>query len=294
MSQEQVSQNYNDPLVRSQMFGKNAVGLSESEDSMYARRRDSTIKDVNFTQVSNHSYEVVQGQYLVPKDGLTLNPMNFDTFQAVFDAEGFKPGDKLGDDLKLVTPAKVSLDESGSYQLVEKGKFVSLELYQQQSIEPTRTQQQQEPERPVQSEPEPQERTQPELEPQRLSQTETSPSPEPERKVEPIVSSTRPESEAAAQPEAEPITIEVNSGRVPEIPSESNGYDRSGVAPEILGKAIAESQSSSSQEPNVESNGYKPVEPSNKADESREADSTPLTFDDLKKSDVPVHFDERS
>ena len=264
MSQEQVSQNYNDPAARSQMFGKNAVGLSESEDSMYARRRDSTIKDVHFIQTSNYSYEVVQAQYLVPKDGLVLNPMNFDTFQSVFDAEGFKPGDRLGDDLKLVTPAKVSLDESGNYQLVEKGKFVSLDLYQQQAPASSVVQQQLEPDRPFQS--------------------ELSPLPALELNSEPITSSIRSESEAIVQPEAEPITIEVNSGRVQEIPSERNGYDRSGLETPPLNEANSASQTPPSQEPNVERLESKPVESTNKVNEGRDSEPAPVTFDDLKKS----------
>ena len=137
MSNERIAQNYNDPSLRAQMLSGETVGVSESEASIQARRADSTTAP-DLVRGSNTSFNVVQGEYVVPKDGYKLNAVNADTFFALYEAVEMKPGDRVGEDLKLVNPAKVSLNSDGSYQVVEKGRFVAAELYNQQSAESAR------------------------------------------------------------------------------------------------------------------------------------------------------------
>jgi hypothetical protein len=132
-----IAQNYNDPSLRAQMLSGNTVGVSESEASVQARRANAASVS-NLVQGPNPSFNVVQGEYVVPKDGYKINAVNADTFFALYEAVEMKPGDRVGEDLKLVNPAKVSLNSDGSYQVVEKGRFVAAELYQQQSAESAR------------------------------------------------------------------------------------------------------------------------------------------------------------
>jgi hypothetical protein len=98
-----------------------AEGVSETEDSIYRRRRDSSITQATLRSVSNYSYWVVTdadgGHWLVPKTGLKLNPMNFDTFQALFQFQG-QPEDKL----QLVKPAKVTPAGNSEWELFERGE----------------------------------------------------------------------------------------------------------------------------------------------------------------------------
>ncbi|HEY9825846.1 MAG TPA: hypothetical protein V6D19_10385 [Stenomitos sp.] len=117
-SSELIIRNYN---TNPSTIESNAQGVSETEDSIYQRRRDSTITQVTFKNVSNYSYWVIadaDGNYwLMPKTDLKLNPMNFDTFQAVFQFQGQPEGR-----LQLVKPAKVNQTISNEWELAEKGE----------------------------------------------------------------------------------------------------------------------------------------------------------------------------
>ncbi|MGB8702955.1 MAG: hypothetical protein WCD18_26365, partial [Thermosynechococcaceae cyanobacterium] len=123
MDIEQIAELYNNPETRVQLEAR-GTGVSETEDSIYRRRRDASINAVDLAATSNFSYRVVDGQYLVPKDGLTLNPMNFDTFQSLFKVNGFQPGDRPGVELTIASPAKVAVNGDGTFSLIEKGRFL--------------------------------------------------------------------------------------------------------------------------------------------------------------------------
>jgi hypothetical protein len=136
MSENSIAQQFNDPTLRTQLLRSDAVGVGETSDSLYARRRDSSIKDVQMQQTTNPSYMVIQGEYLVPAEGSKLNPMNADTFLALYESSGdLKPGMRMVEELKVVSPAKVKLGADGNYELVQKGAITTAELYQQQSFD---------------------------------------------------------------------------------------------------------------------------------------------------------------
>ena len=149
-----IAEQFNDPAQRDQLQG-NAVGVGETADSLYARRVDSSITDVTMTQQTNPTYQVVQGEYLLPSEDFRLNPMNADTFLALYNATGdLKPGDVMGQELKVVSPAKVSMDSDGNYSLVEKGQVATAELYQEQAAQASRSNPVSMPEPVLSSEPE--------------------------------------------------------------------------------------------------------------------------------------------
>ena len=170
-----IAEQFNDPAQRPQLQG-NAVGVGETADSIYARRVDSSITDVTMTQQTNPTYQVVQGEYLLPSEDFRLNPMNADTFLALYNATGdLKPGDVMGQELKVVSPAKVTMGSDGHYSLVEKGQVATAELYQEQAAQVSRGNSVSMPEPVLSSEPE----IVPSLEPELIS--EQTPAPEPTR-----------------------------------------------------------------------------------------------------------------
>jgi hypothetical protein len=114
-----IAQNYNNDSVT---ISSSAQGVSETEDSIYRRRRDSSIKLVTLQSVSNYSYWVIAdsegGYWLTPIAELKLNPMNFDTFQALFQFNG----EPLSGKLQLIKPAKVTQAPTGQWELGDRGE----------------------------------------------------------------------------------------------------------------------------------------------------------------------------
>lgn len=114
-----IVQNYN---ANPSAIASSAEGVSETEESIYRRRRDSSITQVNLQKVSNYSYWIVvdaeNNYWLVPKPDLKLNPMNFDTFQSLFNYQG-QPSDSR---LHLQKPARVTpQNTSGEWELIDRG-----------------------------------------------------------------------------------------------------------------------------------------------------------------------------
>ena len=116
---EAIAQQYN---TNPNAIASSAQGVSETEDSIYRRRRDSSIREVTLQNVSNHSYWVITdgegGYWLTPIADLKLNPMNFDTFQALFQSNGEPPSGRL----QLIKPAKVSQAATNQWELLEQGE----------------------------------------------------------------------------------------------------------------------------------------------------------------------------
>lgn len=99
-----------------------AQGVSETEDSIYRRRRDSSITQVTLQTISNYSYWIISdaegGYWLTPIAELKLNPMNFDTFQALFQFNG----EPLSGKLQLTKPAKVTQASTSQWELLDRGE----------------------------------------------------------------------------------------------------------------------------------------------------------------------------
>ena len=116
---EVIAQQYNS---NPNSIATSAQGVSETEDSIYRRRRDSSVKEVTLQNVSNYSYWVITdgegGYWLTPIADLKLNPMNFDTFQALFQSNG----EPLSGRLQLIKPAKVTQATANQWELVEHGE----------------------------------------------------------------------------------------------------------------------------------------------------------------------------
>jgi Pentapeptide repeats (8 copies) len=100
-----------------------AVGVGETEGSIHRRQQNNGSQSVTLTQVSNSMYWVVVGQdfrafWVVPKRNFKLHPVNFYTFQSLFDFPDYRPGLIL----HLVRPARVERHPSGEWELEEKGE----------------------------------------------------------------------------------------------------------------------------------------------------------------------------
>ena len=67
---------------------------------------------------------------------------------------------------------------------------------------------------------------------------------------------------------------------------ETKGYEQSDVAPEVSNEFIAELESTSRPEPDVEFDESPEVEPFDVNNEFKDSETTPLTFDELKGSDL--------
>jgi hypothetical protein len=96
--------------------------VAETEESVNNRRGNSKAS-VLLKAASNYSYWIFTGDYrsywLTPKADLKINPVNFDTFQALFESQDYQPGCKV----HLVKPAKVAQNSlSGAWELLEKGQ----------------------------------------------------------------------------------------------------------------------------------------------------------------------------
>jgi hypothetical protein len=96
--------------------------VAETEESVNNRRGNSKAS-VLLKAASNYSYWIFTGDdrsyWLTPKADLKINPVNFDTFQALFESQDYQPGCKV----HLVKPAKVAQNSlSGAWELLEKGQ----------------------------------------------------------------------------------------------------------------------------------------------------------------------------
>lgn len=96
--------------------------VAETEESLNNRRGNSKAS-VLLKAASNYSYWIFtgddRGYWLTPKADLKINPVNFDTFQALFESQDYQPGSKV----YLVKPAKVAQNsQSGAWELLEKGQ----------------------------------------------------------------------------------------------------------------------------------------------------------------------------
>jgi hypothetical protein len=96
--------------------------VAETEESVNNRRGNSKAS-VLLKSASNYSYWIFMGDdrsyWLTPKADLKINPVNFDTFQALFESQDYQPGCKV----HLVKPAKVAQNShSGAWELLEKGE----------------------------------------------------------------------------------------------------------------------------------------------------------------------------
>jgi hypothetical protein len=116
---EMIAQQFN---TNPSSIATSAQGVSETEDSIYRRRRDSSIKQVTLQTISNYSYWIIPdaegGYWLTPIAELKLNPMNFDTFQALFQFNG----EPLSGKLQLTKPAKVTQASTGQWELIDRGE----------------------------------------------------------------------------------------------------------------------------------------------------------------------------
>jgi hypothetical protein len=116
---EIIAQQYN---TNPNAIATSAQGVSETEDSIYRRRRDSSIKQVTLQTINNYSYWIISdaegGYWLTPIAELKLNPMNFDTFQALFQFNG----EPLSGKLQLTKPAKVTQASTGQWELIDRGE----------------------------------------------------------------------------------------------------------------------------------------------------------------------------
>ncbi len=117
---DSIVQNFNSTpqLLESQIV----ESISETEESVNNRRGNSKAS-VFLKSASNYSYWIFAGDdrsyWLTPKADLKINPVNFDTFQALFESQDYQPGCKV----YLVKPAKVAQNSlSGSWELLEKGQ----------------------------------------------------------------------------------------------------------------------------------------------------------------------------
>jgi uncharacterized coiled-coil protein SlyX len=114
-----IAQNYNNNPAT---ISLSAQGVSETEDSIYRRRRDSSIKQVTLQTISNYSYWIISdaegGYWLTPIPELKLNPMNFDTFQALFQFNG----EPLSGKLQLTKPARVNQASTDQWELIDRGE----------------------------------------------------------------------------------------------------------------------------------------------------------------------------
>jgi hypothetical protein len=117
---DSIVQNFNSTpqLLESQIV----ESVSETEESVNNRRGNSKAS-VLLKSASNYSYWIFTGgdrsYWLTPKADLKINPVNFDTFQALFESQDYQPGCKV----YLVKPAKVAQNSlSGSWELLEKGQ----------------------------------------------------------------------------------------------------------------------------------------------------------------------------
>jgi hypothetical protein len=116
---EMIAQQYN---ANPSAIATFAQGVSETEDSNYRRRLDSSIKRVILQSINNYSFWIIsdpEGNYwLTPIPELKLNPMNSDTFQALFQFNG----DPLGGKLQLIKPAKVTQASANQWELIDRGE----------------------------------------------------------------------------------------------------------------------------------------------------------------------------
>jgi hypothetical protein len=116
---EVIAQQYN---TNPNSIGMSAQGVSETEDSIYRRRRDASIKQVTLQSINNYGYWIItdtEGIYwLTPIAEPKLNPMNFDTFQALFHFNG----EPLSGKLQLIKPAKVTQVSTSQWELIDRGE----------------------------------------------------------------------------------------------------------------------------------------------------------------------------
>ncbi|MGL5719925.1 MAG: hypothetical protein ACRCYP_03925, partial [Alphaproteobacteria bacterium] len=115
---------FNDPNIQ-------GIGVSETENSIYERRRDSTVKPELETK-QNSTYKVVDGAFLVPdsKSQTPVDAFSFQTMDSLFEVEGMDPSlVKRNSDLKVVSPAKVSMLDDGTFAVTEKGKLIRSDLF---------------------------------------------------------------------------------------------------------------------------------------------------------------------
>lgn len=115
---------FNDPNLQ-------GVGVSETENSIYERRRDSTVKPELETK-QNSTYKIIDGTFLVPdtKSQTPVDAFSFQTMDSLFDVEGMDPSlVKRNSDLKVVSPAKVSMLDDGNFAVTEKGKLIRSDLF---------------------------------------------------------------------------------------------------------------------------------------------------------------------
>ncbi|NJM76080.1 MAG: hypothetical protein HC852_10150 [Acaryochloridaceae cyanobacterium RU_4_10] len=117
---DRIVQNFNSsPQV---LEGYIVESVAETEESVNNRRGNSKAS-VLLKAASNYSYWIFtgddRGYWLTPKADLKINPVNFDTFQALFESQDYQPGSKV----YLVKPAKVAQNsQSGAWELLEKGQ----------------------------------------------------------------------------------------------------------------------------------------------------------------------------
>ncbi len=110
--------------VKSGQIPENAIPISETESSVSNRRRDTSLSP-RLGQASNHSYLAIPTQdpnvyLLVPKLGLKLSAMSYDTFQSIYDTAEYS----IKDPIKNVVPAKLKFDlDKNEFHLIEKGKI---------------------------------------------------------------------------------------------------------------------------------------------------------------------------
>jgi hypothetical protein len=116
---EVIAQQYN---TNPNSIGMSAQGVSETEDSIYRRRRDASIKQVTLQSINNYGYWIITDtegiDWLTPIAEPKLNPMNFDTFQALFHFNG----EPLSGKLQLIKPAKVTQVSTSQWELIDRGE----------------------------------------------------------------------------------------------------------------------------------------------------------------------------
>ena len=101
--------------------------VSETDESL-ASRRNSSQADILLKPSANSNYWIFRGEdqnsWLVPKNDLRLTSIIYETFQALFDCQEYRPDQKL----QVVKPAKVFFNFStNSWELEQKGQVQFLE-----------------------------------------------------------------------------------------------------------------------------------------------------------------------
>jgi hypothetical protein len=99
-----------------------AIKVSETNESLERRRRNSTVPEVTLAENSNPNYWIVTEDsttyWLVPKTDFRVSGASFGTLQALFNIQG-----QQSNRWKLLKPAAVQLSHMQEWELIHKGEI---------------------------------------------------------------------------------------------------------------------------------------------------------------------------